>query len=373
MRCKQDLVTNEITKRKDCLNLHGGMQELGVNYFATYSPVVTWFAIRLLLVLMAIIYSCHMRQIDFVVAYPQAPIKCYMCIWLSRGIVTRHGDAKDYVLKLLNDLYGQKQASRVWNHYLVQHLLKIGFTVQDWRMCLLPQQSDFHCIRRWWHLCSHHGLRYWWCHQGTCIHWSGYWGPGITSWLHWCQHQQTQQTHIWVDTACIIKSNSCRCGHWAKDFFKACAPLPSRMLHPFLDLLAFHGHFSYRSVVGKLNYIAQCTHPELMYSAHSCARFSSNPCNEHGEVIDYIAKYLKNHVDDGIQLTPIRNQGFLVYCDADFAGNWNRQYAMTDPAAAKSRSDWIISYANCPIIWASKLQTQVAFRTTEAEYIALSQ
>ena len=30
-------------------------------------------------------------------------------------------------------------------------------------------------------------------------------------------------------------------------------------------------------------------------------------------------------------------------------------------------------YANCPIFWASKLQTEIALSTAEAEYIALSQ
>ena len=30
-------------------------------------------------------------------------------------------------------------------------------------------------------------------------------------------------------------------------------------------------------------------------------------------------------------------------------------------------------YANCPIIWCSKLQTQIALSTTEVEYIAISQ
>ena len=30
-------------------------------------------------------------------------------------------------------------------------------------------------------------------------------------------------------------------------------------------------------------------------------------------------------------------------------------------------------FANCPIIWVSKLQTQVALSTTAAEYISLSQ
>ncbi|KAL7449562.1 hypothetical protein ACHAXS_000208, partial [Conticribra weissflogii] len=43
-----------------------------------------------------------------------------------------------------------------------------------------------------------------------------------------------------------------------------------------------------------------------------------------------------------------------------------------DPSTANSRSDWIIFYAACPIILASKLQSQVALLTTEAECIALS-
>ena len=34
---------------------------------------------------------------------------------------------------------------------------------------------------------------------------------------------------------------------------------------------------------------------------------------------------------------------------------------------------YVITYANCPIIWAIWLQTEIAFSTREAEYIALSQ
>jgi len=44
-----------------------------------------------------------------------------------------------------------------------------------------------------------------------------------------------------------------------------------------------------------------------------------------------------------------------------------------DPSTAKSRSGWVIFYAECPVSWASKLQSQVVLSTTEAEYIALSQ
>ena len=74
----------------------------------------------------------------------------------------------------------------------------------------------------------------------------------------------------------------------------------------------------------------------------------------------------------GIRFSPNPSKGFECYCDANFAGNWNKAGAAHDPSTAKSRSGCIIFYAGCPIIWASKLQSQVALSTTEAEYIALS-
>ncbi len=45
MQGKQDLMTGRVTKYKARLNLHGGKQEFGTNYYETYAPVVTWFAI----------------------------------------------------------------------------------------------------------------------------------------------------------------------------------------------------------------------------------------------------------------------------------------------------------------------------------------
>ena len=40
---------------------------------------------------------------------------------------------------------------------------------------------------------------------------------------------------------------------------------------------------------------------------------------------------------------------------------------------AKSCMGYIINYAGCPILWASKLQTEIALSTTKAEYITLLQ
>ena len=57
--------------------------------------------------------------------------------------------------------------------------------------------------------------------------------------------------------------------------------------------------------------------------------------------------------------------------DADWAGGWTDR-SSNDPITAYSRTGYVIRYAGCPIVWASKLQTLIALSTTEAEYIALS-
>ncbi len=74
----------------------------------------------------------------------------------------------------------------------------------------------------------------------------------------------------------------------------------------------------------------------------------------------------------GVRFKPQLDKGFECYCDADFSGNWNKLYADVDPSTSKCHSGWVVFYVDCPIIWASKLQSQTALSTTEAEYIAMS-
>jgi hypothetical protein len=45
---------------------------------------------------------------------------------------------------------------------------------------------------------------------------------------------------------------------------------------------------------------------------------------------------------------------------------------MEDIATARSRSGFLITYASCLLLWAARLQTEIALSTTEAEYISLS-
>ena len=64
-RRKRRITTQEVYKWKARLNLHGGKQTKGVNFWETYSPVVGWSTIRLFLV-MTLLNNWESRQVDFV-------------------------------------------------------------------------------------------------------------------------------------------------------------------------------------------------------------------------------------------------------------------------------------------------------------------
>ena len=102
---KHNLTINIITKYKARLNINICMEAYGINYFETYVPVVIWCPLTLLIVF-AILFKWALKQVDFFVAYIQAPIEMDMNVELPAGIDTKHGDSKSCVLKLPKNLCG---------------------------------------------------------------------------------------------------------------------------------------------------------------------------------------------------------------------------------------------------------------------------
>jgi hypothetical protein len=125
--------------------------------------------------------------------------------------------------------------------------------------------------------------------------------------------------------------------------------------------------WEYRSVIGKLNFLEKPTRPDIAFAVHQCARYSSKPKQSHSTAVRYIVRYLMTTQDKGLILRPTQHS-FECYVDADFQGGWNIETATEDSTTAKSRTAYIIMYAGCPIVWASKMQTDIALSTTESEY-----
>ena len=107
MRWKWNLTTNKITNYKARLNIHGGKQTDGANYYETYTPVVAWFVVGIMIVF-AILFSWSLKQFDFAMACPQAPIEQDVYMDLPHGIITQHDNSREHILNLNSNICGQK-------------------------------------------------------------------------------------------------------------------------------------------------------------------------------------------------------------------------------------------------------------------------
>ena len=133
---KKRIDTREIDKWKARLNVHGGQQEHGVNFWETYTPEVSWHTLRLFFI-HSILKGWHSKQMDFVLAYLHTPVEVPLYMRFPKGYEFKDGISEEtHVLKLAKNIYGQKQAGRVWNIYLDEGLSEIGFKPSKLDPCL---------------------------------------------------------------------------------------------------------------------------------------------------------------------------------------------------------------------------------------------
>jgi hypothetical protein len=279
---------------------------------------------------------------------------------LPQGIQVAEGDSRDYV------------AGRVWNKFLVERLSSLGYKASLTNDCVFFKEyiifmvyinngiflgPDDKQLKQAIRDIQNAGLNI--KNQGYP---ADYIGVNIKKTKD-SSYEFTQQALIDSIIQDVGPTNT------------KTKPVPAKvvaLLHAHHDAPVFNLNFNYRSVVGKINYLAQTTQPDIMYTVHQIAKYSANPREPHGKAILYLVRYLKKSRDLGIRFKPKPIKGFECYCDANFSGTWTSTIADVSPSTSKSHSGWAVFFAGCPIIWASKLQTQTALSTTEAEYIAMS-
>ena len=135
MRRRRRQTTGEVYKWKSRLNIGGQKMVEGRDYDQTYAPVASWPAIRTMLS-MVLLHGWHTRQVDYVQAYPQAPAGRPMYMQVPVGCEIPGRNAKDYLLLIKRNIYGGKDAGRVWYLYLRAKLEKIGFSASENDECV---------------------------------------------------------------------------------------------------------------------------------------------------------------------------------------------------------------------------------------------
>ncbi len=190
---------------------------------------------------------------------------------LSQGIQTKHGNSTEHILKLEKNIYGQKQAGRGCNSFLVDKLTSLGFTTSLIDDCIYfrsdiifmvfvddgiflgsidSQLQDV--IKEIQNL----GLNI--EDQGHPV---DYLGVNIKK-LKDGSYEFTQQALIYsiIDDIGLKDAKA--------------KPVPAKvslLLHVFKDKPAFDLNFNYRSAVGKLSYLAQTTKLDIINATHQIA------------------------------------------------------------------------------------------------------
>jgi len=371
-----------LNKHKARICAHGGMQQWGENYWETYSPVVNAMTVKLLLII-AKLHKLESKSIDFVLAFPQADLD--IDIWMDLpigfepiGVPPEH--ANKYVLKLNKNLYGLKQASFNWYEKLKTGLMDRDFVPSEIDPCLYLNKSKDMAVLTYVDDCIIVGKSM----------------ENIDAFVHSMIHGP--EKFILTDEGSIDKFLGIEITQRENGEFEMAQPFLINRILSLLDLedngydTSTNGRltpaaaqvlnkdldgkprkkeWAYRTAVGMLSYLQTNSRPDISMAVHQTARFCNNPMLSHEQAISRIGRYLRHTRNRGIIFKPDKKKGLECFVDADFAGGWN-QNDPDDASNLMSRTGFVIKYANCPIYWSSKLQTEIALSTAEAEYIALS-
>lgn len=120
--------------------------------------------------------------------------------------------------------------------------------------------------------------------------------------------------------------------------------------------------FPYLQFIGKLNYLARSTRPDLAFAASHLATFCSTYQQEHWEACQDVVRYIKGTLDTSIVYSREGSDQPTGFSDAIYAG---------DSGDRKSISGYAFMYAGGMISWKSKKQPIIAHSSTESELVAL--
>ena len=128
---------------------------------------------------------------------------------------------------------------------------------------------------------------------------------------------------------------------------------------------------SYASVIGMMLYLESNIRPDISFAVHQCDRFTHNTKVSQETAMKRICRHIQGTKDNGLVFNPSKKLVVDYYADADFAGLWGHEDTQ-NPICDSSRTGFVVTFTNCPLLWVSKIQTEIALSTIHSEYVALS-
>ena len=425
---KKDQFGNVI-KYKARLTPQGCFQHFGVDYADTYAPVARMCTLRYVLAL-ACLLGLNTSSCDFTNAFLNAELREDVYINAPPGTPEL---PKGYVYKLQRALYGLKQSPREWNLKLNAFMTdECGFKQLQIEKCLyIKQNSDGSYML----VCMYvDDLVIAYSHQGMLDSFIA----KVKSKFKITQsdslqktlgfqiertasggvfmHQQAYITEVIkrfgmedcnpVDTPFDSHVRLCKEGNvnvrtgmsssttQGENSVHTASVGVAQKKRKASQALGQEPKLPYRELIGCLLWISMGTRPDISYAVNQCARYSSDPKQEHWTACLRILRYLKGTSDHGLhyhrhhshylgQHEPTRvsmkdlkqpfsyassfypgdkNVHVFGYSDADYANNVDDRRSITG---------YVFVFAGAPLSWNSMTQHSVALSTMEAEYYAV--
>ena len=352
----------------------GDLQKEGIDFFETYAPVVQWSTIRLLLSTV-LTEGWTTRQVDYTNAFAQAELKEEVYVEYPRMFGSKIGSGR--VLHLLKSLYGLRQAPRTFFEKL-----KAGLEERGWKqsvidpclflkrgmICVVYVDDTIFATKDTADLDAE--IKALGISTSEQQHTFALRDEGEISAFLGIQIKKTGRNEFFLTQTGLIDKvlEATKMTHC-----NGCdTPATVDPLHADKDGAPFAETWRYDSIIGMLMYLAGNTRPDIAYAVHQAARFTHGARNSHASGIKRILRYLQKTKKEGLILRPQADLRVDCYVDADFGGLFSVEDKQ-DPVSVKSRTGYVILYRGAPLLWVSKMQTQIALSTMEAEYIALSQ
>lgn len=351
----------EIDRFKARLVIKGCAQVHGIDFQETFSPVVKYDSIRVILAIAAA-RKLMLRQFDIKTAFLYGDLEEDIYMKQPKG----YENGTQLVCKLQRSLYGLKQAPRCWNKKFKtmlrnfdlketkadpcvfvsnkkNQLLIVAIFVDDGLIAATNNELVDTMVN---YLKDNFETK-----EGELDHFLGIeidLRPDGSIFIHQSSYCKRILERFNMEEANVL--------HIPTD--------PQHSLDPNLSGSLEAGEVPYRESVGSLLYLSQITRPDITFAVNLVSRYLEKPLTIHWNAVKRIFKYLKGTFNYGLIYDSSVTPKLRGYSDADYAG---------DTITRRSTSGFIFMMGDGIVAWCSQRQKSVALSTTEAEYIALSQ
>ena len=370
---KRKLLPNDQLIYKARLVARGFNPIQGIVYNSTYSPVVRYTTLRLLLAL-TVRKNYDIIHLDVECAYLQGDLEEDIYMEQPKGFgIKGH---KDKVLKLNKAIYGLKQGGRAWNNKINKKFLELGFKKSQFDPCVyyLIHQAitiylalfvdDIICMSN-----STSALNQLKSKLSTFFpikdlgDLTRCFGINVT--------RDRKKGILTLDQEDYITSSIQR--FMDQDCNATLIPMDPNMVTVFDQELenstsdnSIHEEekdkYPYQQAIGTLMYLLQGTRPHLAFAISTLSKYNKNHTKTHWDAVKKVFRYLQGTKHLKLNFKQNNEIDLIGYGDASWGSEWD----------GRSVTGYLFKLQGAAISWRCQRQAVTELSTCDAEHQALT-